>query len=184
MGLLTGRLTKRKGLWQNFLWRAGLLAFKYFYSLPLLRWALGSNFLFGKSIAIIGGGFAACELAEFMIDHGKQVTIITESKRVGEDIGPSTRWVLMMKLRKAQIKILNEAKVVEITKKGVKVNRNGAVELVQADTIVPALGMKETTELAKLLAGKAPAVYSVGDCVEPRKIAEAVKAGYRLGREL
>jgi len=50
----------------------------------------GFGFPFGKRVIIIGGGFAGCELADFLADRGKQVTVIGEASRVGEGIGADT----------------------------------------------------------------------------------------------
>ena len=184
IGLVTGRPVKKDGLWQKFIWSMGLLTFRYFYNLPFMRWALASPFLFGKNVAVIGGGFAACELAEFLIEHGRKVTIVAEESRLGADIGPSTRWVIMMKMRKAGVTMLTEARPLEITREGIKITRKGEEKLVKADSIISALGMKHNQDLSRGLSAGAIPVFIIGDCADPKKIAEANKAGYRTAINL
>lgn len=184
IGLVTGRPVKKEGLWQKFIWSMGLLTFRYFYNIPFMQWALSSPFLFGKNVAIIGGGFAACELAEFLIEHGRKVTIVAEESRLGADIGPSTRWVIMMKMRKAGVTMLTEARALEVTREGIRVTRRGEEQLVKADSIISALGMKHNQDLSRSLSSGSIPVFIIGDCAEPKKIAEANKAGYRAAINL
>ena len=138
----------------------------------------------GENVIIIGGGTVGCETAEFLAAKGKKITILEMLERIGIDIGPSDRFVIMMRLRKANIRMETKAKAVGITSKGVKVSRDGVEEFFAGDNVVLAVGMKSDKELALELEGKVPALYSIGDCVEPRQIGEAIKAGYRVARDL
>ena len=72
----------------------------------------------------------------------------------------------------------------EITDEGVKGVRDEASELFPADTVVIAVGMKSRDGLAQQLEGKVPAVYSIGDCVEPQRIAQAIEGGLKVAREI
>jgi 2-enoate reductase len=56
--------------------------------------------------------------------------------------------------------------------------------VVEADTVVLAAGAVPDTELLAALQGKVAQVVSVGDCVEPRSIREAVEEGYRAGLDI
>ena len=52
----------------------------------------------------------------------------------------------------------------------------------KADTIVLAVGLKSNNSLVKLLRNSVPEVYPIGDCVEPRRIINAIWEGYRTAR--
>lgn len=54
-------------------------------------------------------------------------------------------------------------------------------KVVEADTVVLAAGSTPNNELAAALNGKAARVLSVGDCVEPRSMMEAVEEGFKAG---
>ena len=166
------------------LWRLASIVMRYFYNTSLIRWGLKLRFPFGKKVVSIGGGLAGCELAEVLAGKEKKVTIVEESKRIGTDIGPATRFVSMMNLAKLGVKIETEAKVTRIASNGVEFDRAGSTGFAEADSVVLATGLKANNELAQQLEGMGLAVYSIGDCVNPQKIAEAVKAGYRLGIRL
>ncbi len=55
---------------------------------------------------------------------------------------------------------------------------------VEADTVVIAMGFKCNTGLEEQLKGEIPAVYTIGDCVEPGKIRGAVHSAARIARQI
>jgi 2,4-dienoyl-CoA reductase (NADPH2) len=138
----------------------------------------------GGEVIILGGGMVGCETAEFLAQRGKKVTIIEMLARIGSDIGTTHRWVMIANLKKAGIRMETKAKAVEITNKGVRVSRDGVSEFFSGDTVVLAVGLRANKELAEELRGKAAALYLVGDCVEPRRIGEAIEEGFCIGREI
>ncbi len=138
----------------------------------------------GQGVVVIGGGMVGCEIAEFLAEKGKKVTILEMLNRVGNDIGPTTRWVVLQRLRKAGIRMETRITATEITDEGVKGVRDGAFEFFPADTVVLAVGMKSRDGLAQQLEGKIPAVHSIGDCVEPQRIAQAMEVGLKIAREI
>jgi len=138
----------------------------------------------GDSVVIIGGGLVGCETAEYLSQKGKEVTILEMLPKIGNDIGRTTRWVVLRRLREAGIKLESKAKAVEITAKGVAVSRDGGSEVFEADTVVLSVGLVPNRELAQKLEGKVKSLRLVGDCDEPHKIAEAIESGLRVGREI
>ena len=138
----------------------------------------------GDIVVIVGGGMVGCETAEFLHAKGKQVTILEMLPRVGDDIEVTNRLVTMTRLREAGIVMRANTKAVRITENGVAATSDGATEFFEGDTVVLAAGAKPRDELACELEGKVAALYSVGDCVEPRLIREAIGEGARAGLEL
>jgi 2,4-dienoyl-CoA reductase (NADPH2) len=59
-----------------------------------------------------------------------------------------------------------------------------AMKNIVADTYVIAAGSTSDTDLADALKGKAPKVYSIGDCAEPRRILEAMREGWKTALEI
>jgi 2,4-dienoyl-CoA reductase (NADPH2) len=57
-----------------------------------------------------------------------------------------------------------------ITDSGVMVNRRGAPDVISADSIIIAVGLKPDQGLADNFRGTAPEVFSIGDCVKPLMI--------------
>jgi 2,4-dienoyl-CoA reductase (NADPH2) len=82
-------------------------------------------------------------------------------------------------LRKAGTVMLTQTVPLEITPKGVRVISKGEEKFVAADSVISALGMKANQDMQGGLSAGAIPVFVIGDCSDPKKIAEANKAGYR-----
>ena len=103
----------------------------------------------GKHVAVIGGGAVGVETALFLAEKGtvpaetlkfllvnkaeppetlfnmatqgcKKVVLIEMTRRIGKDIGKSTRWGMMQDLRRFNVETLTCTKVVQITKTGLE----------------------------------------------------------------
>ncbi len=129
-----------------------------------------------KKVAIIGGGLSGCQTAEFLAFQEKQATILEMLGMMANDGYRPLRRPLTQRLRKATVSMETNTKVEEITDSGVRVSRNRAYELFEGDTVVLAVGLKSNDKLSKKLESKVD-LYPVGDCVEPHRIAEAIKGG-------
>lgn len=182
--LLGGGSIRKGGIGQRLLWQLASLLVRYLYKPWLLRWLLRFPFPFKKRVIIIGGGFAGCELGEFLLRKGKQVTIVEEGKRLAADIGPIYRWVLRLRLREGKARIETEAKVEEVTSKGVKVVKGDTSSFLEGGSIVLAKGLQPNEGLMAELSGKTVTVYSIGDGAKPGKIMEALESGFSLGHEI
>jgi 2,4-dienoyl-CoA reductase (NADPH2) len=138
----------------------------------------------GKKVIVVGGGMVGCETAEFLAEKGKKVTMLEMLERVGDDIGRTVRWIILGRLRNAGVRMETRAKVVEITDNGVKASRNGEIKFFEGDAVVLAVGLAPVKELAQELAGKVASLYPIGDCVEARRIIQAIEDGFRVAREI
>ncbi|MCJ7521927.1 MAG: FAD-dependent oxidoreductase [Dehalococcoidia bacterium] len=182
--LITGRGTGKGGIGHRFLSALGALFVRFFYEPSLVRWMLKFNFPFKKRVAIIGGGFAGCELGITLVERGKKVSIIEGSKRIGHDVGLVHRWVWLKQLRDAGSRLETEARVLGITDKGVEIGKGDSIEFIEADTIVVAGGLKPNTELSEDFSEKGYIVYPIGDCAGPGKLLEATAHGFLLGHQI
>lgn len=138
----------------------------------------------GGKIIVAGGGTVGCETAEFLAERGHSVTIIEMLKYVGLDIESVTRRLIHRDLKKLSVKILTNAKIVEIgNDEVIYVDSDGQKKSIKGDNIVNALGAVANDELLKELSGKAN-IFSIGDCVKPRKIIDAIFEGWNTARQV
>jgi thioredoxin reductase len=79
---------------------------------------------------------------------------------------------------------LTSAKVKSITDEGVVVEKEGKTQTIRADTIVLAAGMKPNKALFDAIKNKIPGAHAIGDCVEARRILEAIHDGFSMSRTL
>lgn len=184
--LLNGKPPQKPGLVNKFMWNAGAVFLRLFYSPGLIRKLMVMPWPFGKRVGIIGGGLPGCELATELLDNKREMAIFEENKKIGYDVGPSERFHVTSRFKKSpQVQLEPSAKVVEITAQGVKARRADGTEVnYKADTVAVTLGFEENMDLAKRLKGKVPVLKVVGDCTKPARMADATKAGYLAALEI
>jgi len=131
----------------------------------------------GKKVVVIGGGGVGCDTAAKLADEGKDVTIVEMLPRIGQDIGITTRWTVLMYLREKGVKMLTNKKAVEIKRGAVVVEdaQSGERSEIPCDTVVLAVGTKPNDGLYDELVDKVPELYKIGDCVKPRKAIDATQ---------
>jgi 2,4-dienoyl-CoA reductase-like NADH-dependent reductase (Old Yellow Enzyme family)/thioredoxin reductase len=136
----------------------------------------------GERVAVIGGELVGCETALLLMERGKKVTIMRRGPELATKVQRLIREPMLDRLRYKRVSMLTGVEYQEITDVGVVIRTHaGEKKVVEADTVVLAAGSTSNTELAAALKGKVAQVVSVGDCVEPRSIMEAVDEGYRAG---
>ncbi|EFK07533.1 putative NADH oxidase [delta proteobacterium NaphS2] len=143
----------------------------------------------GKEVAdnvvIIGGGLVGCELAEYLAEKGKQVTILEMLPRLASDMPRALRGDLLMRLRRAKIRIETDVEVTGLSEFGVwgvrrSFNFGPNAAFFEADSIVLASGYRPENSLAEELTGKIP-VYNVGDSNTPSNVKDAIREGFLAG---
>lgn len=169
---------------RKLLWGLSPVFLRLFHSASIIDRLLKFDFPFGSKVVIVGGGFAGCQLGELLGEKGKKVVILEESGNVGTDIGPTTKWVVLKRLKEFDVRIERNAKIEEITDKGVKFESAGSSEFLEADTVVVTGLVKSNGTLARRFGEAVPALHSIGDCVEPRKILNAIDDGFRVAIEI
>jgi 2,4-dienoyl-CoA reductase (NADPH2) len=98
------------------------------------------------------GGISAPALAPPAAS--RTVTLMRRGARVGERIGPSTRWAVIQELRMVGVEILTGIGYERIEPGGVLIrDPGGALRRVAADTVVIAAGQEPDATLAGALAG-------------------------------
>jgi 2,4-dienoyl-CoA reductase (NADPH2) len=156
-----------------------------FFSPMLLGWLTKFWMPVGKKVVIIGGGLQGCELAEFLVKHGRKVTIVEAAETLGEGVPERKKHPLFRWLKNKGVSMMAGVKYEEITEKGLTiVTKEGERRTLEADTIVPAVPLTPNTGLLETLKGKVAEVHLIGDCSEPKVIIDAVAAGYRVANAL
>ncbi len=140
----------------------------------------------GHRVLIIGGGLTGCEIALWLADQGKSSTIVEMLPQLmsGHTRVPGqVKMMTMDLLAKCKTTIKTGSRVQAITSEGVSIVQNSSDEnLIQADTIVLAMGMLPNTQIADQLDQKLERVFRIGDCREPRNIMNAVWDAYEIAR--
>lgn len=137
----------------------------------------------GDKVTIIGGGMVGCEIADYLSEQGKKVTIIEMLPQMAMGMGVSMRTRLLSRLTAKGVVMLTGARCREITERGlIFLNDAGQTQTIEADTVVLAAGSRPNRELCQAVASLVPETYLIGDCVEPHRVMEAVADGFHVAR--
>ncbi|MDR0813081.1 MAG: FAD-dependent oxidoreductase [Oscillospiraceae bacterium] len=135
--------------------------------------------LSGQTAVIIGGGLVGTELAIYLAQLGRAVTIVEALPTLTDGGNFLHGLALSVQLRENKVAVRTSTRVLAIEDGGPRVSpEDGAEELLPADTVIYAVGQKplqlEAIEFAKC----APEFHIIGDCSAPKNIREATRSGY------
>ncbi|MBF5004307.1 oxidoreductase [Diaphorobacter caeni] len=136
----------------------------------------------GKRVTIIGGGLVGLELAEFLLDRGREVTVLEPGTHPGTELSIVRRWRVVEAV-KAHGKLQLLAQVQRITKKEVIwTDKSGAEQNTPADSVIIALGAQPDASVAEAIAAltKVP-VRQLGDSSAVGYIEGAMHSGNLAG---
>lgn len=138
----------------------------------------------GKRLVVCGGGLSGADFALEAAENGHEVTIVELREEIAQDMLFLNRTSLLRSLEAAGVKILTGSTVKEVTDDGVVVSDSDGETVLACDTVVAAFGVVPAVELTHELAAFGDKVHPVGDCVDPRKVGDAINDAYELALSL
>ena len=133
-------------------------------NLDLVRKATHAWMPIGDRVVIIGGELVGLELAEFLSERGRDVTVIGEADKFGGGLLIVRRMRLIAELREHGVALHPGARDIAITGAGVNFTANDGTALsVPADHVIVAMGAHGDSTLANSLRDAGLAVVEVGD---------------------
>jgi 2,4-dienoyl-CoA reductase (NADPH2) len=149
------------------------------------RWLTKFFLPIGKRVVIIGGAIHGCELGEFLVKRGREVTIVDTAEALGEGMVYHLKCALFSWFQKRGVTMMTEVRYEEITDEGLTViDKEGNRQTIKADSIVLAPPLTPDTGLLRSLEGMVPEIYAIGDCREPLLIVDAIADGSRIARAI
>jgi NADPH-dependent 2,4-dienoyl-CoA reductase/sulfur reductase-like enzyme len=139
----------------------------------------------GQHVAIYGGGLVGVELAEFLAERHRVVTLIEPGTTFGKELMIVRRWRLMDTLRRLGVTLLANTELVSIAEGTVTYRTQyGQQQTRRADNVIMALGATPDDALVRELQGVCAHVHCVGDAEALGYIEGAVRSGNRVAREI
>jgi 2,4-dienoyl-CoA reductase (NADPH2) len=168
---------------------------------------LKTNPVLGKSVAVIGGGSVGLETAlfvaakgtinpetlhflfaygaasperlrELMFQGSSRITVFEMLPKIGQDVGKSTRWILFDNLKRHKVSIKTGTTVTSVRNGIVKFKKDDKEEQLQFDNVIIASGSQSVAGLSKEIKKLGVPFATVGDCVRPGKLNEAIHGGF------
>ena len=129
----------------------------------------------GDEVVVVGGGTVGSETALYIAEElKKKVTIVEmlDDILIGHELLNKT--VLKERLQAAGVTIHTGWILREVKDRGVVCeDKNWQMQKMPADTVAMCTGLEAKRETAEKFKGFAPEVYTIGDCVEARRIYNA-----------
>jgi 2,4-dienoyl-CoA reductase (NADPH2) len=139
---------------------------------------------FGQRIVVIGGGLVGIELAEFLADRGRSVTVVEEGEWLAPEMAIPRRWRSLHQLRQHGATLLTGTRVEEITREAVVATTGGERKTIPADHVIVAAGTVADESLAESLRPVCAEVHVIGDCTGVGYLKGAIADGARVGRQV
>lgn len=133
-------------------------------------------------VTLIGGGLVGCEMAIWLAQHGKKVTIVEMAKELMPAGAPAPMNVQMIMelLEHHQVEILLSSPLQEVKEGSIVVSQDGQSAELPAEQVVLALGYRSDNALYHQIAPEVKEIYNVGDSKHPKDIMEGIWDAYNL----
>ncbi|MFC1848136.1 FAD-dependent oxidoreductase [Chloroflexota bacterium] len=129
----------------------------------------------GEKVVVIGARSLGMEVSIQLAEQGKKVSLVSRGRLGGTDV-PVEAFVyraLMKRLINLRVPLYPHCPVREITRRGVYIEIGEDLFMLEADTVVLAVGARSDNKLAEELQDSVPEIFKIGDCSQPRNVREA-----------
>ena len=138
----------------------------------------------GQSVVILGGGLVGLELAVFLAQSERRVTVVEMADKPNDGGNMMNMSGVRVELDRYGIELRLNTKALEITAGGVVCESSGERLNFTADTVIYAVGQAPLYDEATALGMGVPEFYRVGDCVAPKSIMNATSMAYAVACEI
>ena len=143
----------------------------------------------GESVLIVGGGLVGCEIALWLAEKGKHVTIVEVMDGLLKLAGPlchANGEMLMELLRFKQVDVITGSKVVEERPEGfvIQPRDGGHSRTVKADSAIVAIGYNPETTLYNQVKDETADTHLIGDAQQVQNIMYAIWGAYEVARNI
>jgi len=134
-------------------------------NLDMVRKASHQWMPLGKRIVIVGGELVGLELAEFLAERGRSVSVVDDCARLGAGLTVVRRMRLLQELDEHGVGLHAAASGIRIDSDAVRfLDKRKAERALEADHVIVAKGARGELGLAEALRAEGLAVHTVGDC--------------------
>lgn len=143
----------------------------------------------GQSVLMVGGGLVGCETALWLVEMGKQVTIVELLDGLLEASCPlchANSEMLLQLLNFKKVDVITGARVVEERPEGfvVESRDGGQSRTVKADSAVLAIGYNPERTLYNQMKDGIANIHLIGDAQQVQNIMYAIWGAYEVARNV
>ena len=139
-----------------------------------------------EKVLVLGGGLIGCEIALWLAQQGKKVTIVeilNDLMIAGIQVQHMNRLMLLDLLKFHKVEVFTHTSLLEVTENGaLLMDGDSRKRNFPADTIVLAVGLKPDWELYQTLKAQTPNLYLIGDSRKAQNIMNSIWDAYEVAR--
>lgn len=152
---------------------------------PALMRRISKRYLpLGKRVAIVGGDLAAIELAEFLANRGRRVSLLDAEEQIAPEIGPKRRLEHELRLERLMVSINCGIHLESIAANKLHYTGNGKSVVLEVDSIVLPGEPVADTRLLEGLQAAGFSCHAIGDCTGLGLIVKATSEAAQLAHSL
>ena len=136
----------------------------------------------GKQVCIVGGGLVGLEVAELLVERGRQVTVLEPSRTLGAELSVYRRWRVLYLLRKHHAALYTKVENIHIDKTHLTYELDGVTQKIPADSVIIAQGAEPDLSLTSQLQQANIKAIAIGDCHDVGYIEGAIKSAREAAR--
>lgn len=145
----------------------------------------GEVVLKNRRIMVIGGGRSGCEVADFLLGEGNEITIVEMDRYLAATMEKKNRRSLMNRLEEGGVMRFLSARVLAVDPQSATIRDDlGKAVSLEIDTIIGAAGFVPANDLFLKLGQQHRSTFVIGDAYQVKGIKQALDQGEMLGRHL
>lgn len=137
-----------------------------------------------KEVVVIGGGLVGLELAEYLVERRRKVTVLEPGPALGAELAIVRRARVLHMLREHGVVIHRGAQVTEIAADRVFYTLKGEQRELPCKQVIIAMGAEGDVSLGEQLAGSGTQIHRIGDCRDIGYIDGAILDARQLVQQL
>lgn len=137
----------------------------------------------GHNVVVIGGSLVGLELAEWLAERGRSVTLVESGRQLGLPMAMPRRWTAVRRAGELGVTVHREATVTRITRDAVEFTVADEHLSAPADAVIYADGTTSGAPLAEALAATGIPVSVVGDAGSVDYIEGAIHSAWRFATD-
>ena len=138
----------------------------------------------GRRVSIVGGGLVGLELAEFLAERGRDVTVVEAGEKFGTELAIVRRWRVLEDLQQLGAVLINRTDVSCIKERSLTLVCDGDEVEIETDTVILASGATGDLSLAELSQRLGFETHVAGDCDGVGYIEGAIHSAHAVARSL
>jgi len=139
----------------------------------------------GKKILVVGGGRSGCEVADYLLGKGNEITIVEMDRFLAAAMEKKNRRALMNRLEDGRVNRLVSARILAVSPGKVSLRNDRGKEIsLEVDTVIGATGFTPVNDLFFQLERVHGSTFMIGDAYQVKGIKQALDQGEMLAHHL